>query len=478
MAPPGAPGRPIRAVTDSPAEQKLIEQIQSRESAAAELAAKIRTLQASGPGERNQAAIDESQHELKNATETAFDLKLQLEELQVKDLHSRLSRLERQIGQRRALRDKIIARRAAELVEDKRLQWDTSDTSPQPPARSVSSERQVPTAPASPAVVKRLKRRAELLVEGMLSGTEKPAAALAALEELKRIEPPPPAEWLGLLEALLEATEKLHFEGQISEAELLQIEAACDEARAASEGASLPPKTGNSLPATGQPVSVSRTFPLRFKLASEMVDDLRQILLGRPGHEAKPSVDNQQVLVIAPPETMGRVQTFITVMDWPDEITRGVNFEYPRESVIRAARSFFYACAIEDDPEAFSKMLSLHVLAELKGDTKSENFQKYIFGGAPDPEWEKALRGDWPGKKEALRQFVGEWNKYPLKRITETGGVAIGFGAKHFCSVSFAGAPKEFYDVVIEPDRTRGEGDKTLYLFSSLPPWWKTDEKE
>jgi len=50
-----------RAVTDSPAEQKLIEQFQSRESAAAEQAAKIRTLQASGPGERN----DDSERELR-----------------------------------------------------------------------------------------------------------------------------------------------------------------------------------------------------------------------------------------------------------------------------------------------------------------------------------------------------------------------------------------------------------------------------
>jgi hypothetical protein len=508
----------------------------------------------------------------------------------------------------------------------------------------------------------------------MLAGKVKPATVLVALEELRRIEPPPPAEWLNLLETMLEAAEKLYAAGQLPKAELLQIEAACDAARSANEKAGLPPKrdsfpptktdraarlkgwtqvrlsgpanmrvsfgvhnddlitnptysiqrraegiertpliiqstagSKNSIggqldiyptdsndpeadeflqnnavpfqiseqdmrkvsagvgvtklvvmsfqvslpdkniqkveletldssmfpeqndlfeeaarhgtivavltlsqrfaaavdpapkpgspsntsskrlkgtedssaeqPPTSKPVSVSRVFPLRFKLASEMVDDLRQILLGREGHDAKPSVDNQEILVISPPETMERVQTFISVMDWPDEITRGINFEYSRESVIRSARSFFYACAIEDDPDAFSKLLSLHILADLKGDTKSDAFQKYIFGGTPDPEWEQALRGDWPGKKEAIRRFVGEWNKYPLKRITEGDGVAIGFGAKYFCSVSFTGAPKEFYQVTIAPDRTRGEGDKPLYVFSSLPPWWKSENR-
>jgi WD40 repeat protein len=244
-----------------------------------------------------------------------------------------------------------------------------------------------------------------------------------------------------------------------------------DDVEQTAEGS--PAKSTTEAPARKSD-SVSRQFPLRFKLASDMMDDLRQILLGRPGHESKPSADNQEILVIAPPDVMSRVQTFISVMDWPEEISRGPNFEYPRGSVIEAARSFFYACAIEDDPDAFAKMLSLHVLAELKGDTKSENYNKYLFGGDPDPEWEKTIRGDWPGKKDAIRRFVKEWNRYPLKRLKETGGVAIGFGAKHFCSVSFADAPKEFYEITLSPDRTRGAGDKALYVFNSLPPWWNS----
>ncbi|MGO9107771.1 MAG: protein kinase domain-containing protein [Thermoguttaceae bacterium] len=226
------------------------------------------------------------------------------------------------------------------------------------------------------------------------------------------------------------------------------------------------------------PAFVSRTFPLRFKLASAMADDLRQILLGRPGHEAKPSASNQEITITAPPEVMKRVPTFITVTDWPDNISRRSNFEYPRETVMRAARSFFYACAIEDTEEAFSKLLSLHVLAELKGDTKSKNYFDYSMGQAPDPEWERSLRADWPGKKEAIQRLVREWNRYPLKRITEESGIAIGFGVKHFCTVSLDGAPKDFYTVEIEPGRTdRGTGENS-YFFSSLPPWWSFGDKK
>jgi len=234
------------------------------------------------------------------------------------------------------------------------------------------------------------------------------------------------------------------------------------------------PKTGS----TEKPASVTRSFPLRFKLASDMADDLRQILSGRPDQEAKPSANNREVSVTAPPDMIARVQTFITVMDWPDNITRQPNFEYPRRTVMHAARSFFYACAIEDTEEVFSKLLSLQVLAELKGDTKSKDYTDYSMGESPDPEWEKSLRGDWPGKKEAIQRLVREWNRYPLSRITENSGVAIGFGVKHFCSVSFDGAPKDFYTITIEPSRTGRGPAKESYFFSTLPPSWKPAEKK
>ena len=256
--------------------------------------------------------------------------------------------------------------------------------------------------------------------------------------------------------------------GRVTDAKLRAVSAARVEAQA--KAGLLPSTTPTIQPA----LAATRTFPLRHKLGSDMVDDLRQILLGRPGHEAKASADNQQVVITAPSDALARAQTFITVTDWPDKIARGANYEYPRQTVLRAARSFFHACALADETEAISNQVSLFVLAQLKGETKSEHYFKYNTGGVPDPEWEKSLRADWPGKQEAIQRLVREWNRYPLKRITEDSGVAMGFGVKHFCSVAFEGAPKEFYQVTIEPERTkpRNDGEGPFY-FSSLPPWWK-----
>ncbi|MBI1839756.1 MAG: hypothetical protein HYR88_02750 [Verrucomicrobia bacterium] len=221
--------------------------------------------------------------------------------------------------------------------------------------------------------------------------------------------------------------------------------------------------------------SMTRPFPLRHKLGSDMAEQLRAILLGRRNSEAAPSADNQEVLVTAPPDVMTRVQTFIIATDWPDKIERGPNYEYPRQTVMRAARSFFYACAIEDAEEAISKLLSPRVLAELKGEAKSRPYKDYYTGGVPDAHWEALLRADWPGKKEALQHLIREWNRYPLKRITEDPGIALGFGVKHFCSVSFEGAPNDFYQITIEPGRTEQGTSQDSFFFSSLPPWWNVN---
>ncbi|HEY2252321.1 MAG TPA: pilus assembly protein N-terminal domain-containing protein, partial [Planctomycetaceae bacterium] len=105
------------------AAKPLAQQLAAREAAAAAEAATIRQLQASGAADKNQAAIALHQRQLTSLLNAAFDLKLQLEELQVQELQSRLSRIDRQIGQRRHLREKIIARRAAQLFEGEALTW-------------------------------------------------------------------------------------------------------------------------------------------------------------------------------------------------------------------------------------------------------------------------------------------------------------------------------------------------------------------
>jgi hypothetical protein len=235
----------------------------------------------------------------------------------------------------------------------------------------------------------------------------------------------------------------------------------------------MPPATGFQPPASKEPSArETRTFSLRHKLARNLVEQLRQLLQGRPGQEARASPDDQEITVTAPPEVMTRVQTFITATDWPDTLDRGKNFEYPRLNPLVTARAFFYACAIEDSAEAISKLLSVGVLAELKGETDSQHYKDYQMGGVPDARWEASLRADWPNRKELLRLLAREWNRHPLTRIVEDPGVAIGFGRKHSCTVSFEGELQKSFHITIEPDRTRSGPGEDSYFFSSLPPGW------
>jgi len=219
---------------------------------------------------------------------------------------------------------------------------------------------------------------------------------------------------------------------------------------------------------------VQRTFPLRHKLGSDLVEELQRVIVAeRLGYSAKHSEDNQSIIIIAPPDVLTRAQTFIAVTDWPDTFQSRNGPTYLTDTVLRTARSVFHACAVEASAETLSSLLSLHVLAELSGGERTTEYRNYMMGGIPDPAWEKTLRGDWPGKRETLQRFVQEWNRYPLKRLTEEAGIALGFGVKHFCSVSFEGAPEEFYRITIEPGRTERGTSQDSFFFSELPRWWK-----
>jgi serine/threonine protein kinase len=233
----------------------------------------------------------------------------------------------------------------------------------------------------------------------------------------------------------------------------------------------MPPGTGFQAPVP-KPASETRTFPLRHKLARNAESELRRLLLGRPGHEARPSLDDREITVTATPGMMKRVQTFLTVTDWPDTLDRGVSFEYPRLTPLVTARSFFYACAVEDAEEAISNLLSPGVLAELKNETDSGHYRDYQMGGIPDPHWEASLRADWPGKKDLLQRLMAEWNRHALTHIAEDPGVALGFGVKHSCTVVFEGLAQQNYHVTLEKSRTESDTGEEAYYFSSMPPGW------
>lgn len=137
----------------TPVAKLLVEQLAAQESAAAAEAATIRQLQSNGQAEQNKHPIAEHQRKLKNLLSTAFDLKLQLEELQVKELQTRLSRLERQISQRKELRENIINRRADELIEGDAIMW---------PSRSATRQR----------VAEQLAHKDDVIVVDLYSGSK------------------------------------------------------------------------------------------------------------------------------------------------------------------------------------------------------------------------------------------------------------------------------------------------------------------
>jgi Bacterial type II/III secretion system short domain len=149
-----APERPrerFPALPDGPVVKNLLEQLHSQEAAAASLAATIRQLQVNGPAPANQKQLGDAQRKLKNLLNTAFGLKLQLEELQVQELRSRLGQLERQIGQRNELREKIIDRRARDLIEGEGVQWESPGTGTpkqaSPPGKAQTSAQPDPKLP-------------------------------------------------------------------------------------------------------------------------------------------------------------------------------------------------------------------------------------------------------------------------------------------------------------------------------------------
>ena len=126
----------------------VVEQLQIQELAAAAEAEAIRQLRANGNSESNVTAMAQHQQTLKLLVSTAFDLKLRLEETQVKSLHSQLLQLQRQIDQRKTLREKVIHRRVTELIEGQTLNWESGPGVPG--HRKDGLPRSLPNQPSLP----------------------------------------------------------------------------------------------------------------------------------------------------------------------------------------------------------------------------------------------------------------------------------------------------------------------------------------
>ncbi len=111
---------------DTSESNRLSAAIAEHESKAVVTAERIRAISRTIPPERPVTpTIEDLRRDVEASLSAAFDLKLQLEKLRVKELHSRLSRLEQQIGRRQAQQKQIIERRTNELIAGEETEWNS-----------------------------------------------------------------------------------------------------------------------------------------------------------------------------------------------------------------------------------------------------------------------------------------------------------------------------------------------------------------
>lgn len=238
---PQAGSARFTAVPDSSEADDLLEQLRAEESAAAAQAEAIREIQSRDQGEHDRQQLAEHERKLKDLLTRAFDLKLELEALEVKELQSRLSRLERQLGQRKKLRDRIVSRRMTALVEGSALTWDASEGNA-PRARGSSVDSGAGAKPAaSPAAIALLRERATLVLKQLQAATIRPEEALRACKDLAEVDP---AEADKYFQDLLKMTENYYTTGQIGKADLLAVQAAYELAKDRAEKPAKPKTAG------------------------------------------------------------------------------------------------------------------------------------------------------------------------------------------------------------------------------------------
>jgi hypothetical protein len=114
----------LRLAVDTSESRRLTEAIAKHESQAAMIAEKVRTQSKSSSLDKTiKPTIEDLRRDVEASLSSAFELKLQLEKLRVKELQSRLSRLEQQIGRRQAQQKQIIERRTNELIAGEETEW-------------------------------------------------------------------------------------------------------------------------------------------------------------------------------------------------------------------------------------------------------------------------------------------------------------------------------------------------------------------
>lgn len=143
-----APSPTATEVADTVRALKLTEQLAEHEAQARLLAEEIRGL--SQQYGRQHPKQVEARRQLDEALANALAAKFKLEQLQITSLEERLTRLKSQIGQRQAVSQQIVARRANELIEGDGLKWDSTGAASESAAETSSKSK--PTNPTTKPV--------------------------------------------------------------------------------------------------------------------------------------------------------------------------------------------------------------------------------------------------------------------------------------------------------------------------------------
>ena len=108
--------------------QQLRIRYEAAERESLRLAQELAQLNRAGRDAETQPRRDELQQQLERTVNNAFDLRQQLQEVELAQLRRRVESIEQRIGARRELRDKIVQRRIEDLLNPEQ----TWDSEPQP----------------------------------------------------------------------------------------------------------------------------------------------------------------------------------------------------------------------------------------------------------------------------------------------------------------------------------------------------------
>lgn len=208
-----------------------------------------------------------------------------------------------------------------------------------------------------------------------------------------------------------------------------------------------------------EPAISTRIIKLTFATPhsqDEVAGWLKSILSG-PDDSFEISPDKHSFRITAAPEAMYRAIACLEALDSTEPLVRPSNdgstqpVGYFCDTATNTARAFIHACAVRDY-EAMASVMDLAALGGLKDPKVGSrvSFLRPYLGLSPEefvkmraeshddvPEdlnaaWdilEKEVRGDWPGKREALERLGRQFLQYPVERFalnpTSTDDLAV-----------------------------------------------------